>query len=307
MIKRIAFFLLFILFIPCAAFAATPDTVSVICIDAASSKVLYEEHADVQRPPASMIKLMMMLLVAEGLEKGDWTLDQTLTVSPHAQSMGGTQVYLAAGETWSLHKLVYALAVASANDAAMTIAEGLWGSEEAYLKRMNERAGELGMVNSKFNSVHGLPPSPGEEGDVTTARDMLLLAQQCIKHPRILEWTHCKQFQMRPEQNYFNNTNKLLWRMEDCDGLKTGYIRLSGYCITATAERNGHRLIAVVMGERNRYQRFNRAQALLEEGFAALQPPENDTTGVATDGAVASAATPQAAVSGEPSPHLATN
>ncbi|NIA16363.1 MAG: hypothetical protein GWP08_20070 [Nitrospiraceae bacterium] len=243
---------------------------SAICIEASSGLLLAEENADAVRPPASMIKLMQMLLVSEGLEEKRWTLETPISVTEKAQRMGGTQVYLERGEVWPLGKLMDAVAVASANDAAMAVAEGLWGSEDAYKKRMNERAAELGMSRSVFNSVHGLPPDKGEAPDKTTARDMARLAKACVRHPRILEWTRQKELQFRPEEAVKYNTNKMLWRFDDCDGLKTGFIRSAGFCVTATAEREGIRLISVVMGGESSTTRFAKAEELLEDGFAQV-------------------------------------
>lgn len=241
--------------------------VSVICVEADTGAILYEKGADIVRPPASMIKLMLMLLVAEGLEQGDWTLDTVITASRHAQGMGGTQVYLAAGEKHPLRTLMHAVAVASANDAAMAVAEQLWGSEEAYLARMNERAQELGMTRSEFHSVHGLPPSRGEQPDKTTARDMATLGRACMTEPQVREWVAMKRFAFRTKDNLIRNTNELLWRMENCDGLKTGYIRAAGFCVTATAANEDFRLIVVVMGHKNKERRFTLAEDLFEYGF----------------------------------------
>lgn len=241
--------------------------VSVICVEAETGAILYEKNADVVRAPASMIKLMLMLLVSEGLDEDAWTLDTVITASRHAQNMGGTQVYLAAGEEHSLRILMHAVSVASANDAAMAVAEQLWGSEDAYKARMNERAQELGMTSTEFNSVHGLPPSRGMEPDKTTARDMALLGQACVSNPQVREWVAMKQFSFRSEDNIFRNTNKLLWRMDDCDGLKTGYIRAAGFCVTATVERGGMRLVVVVMGHKEKVRRFALAEELFDYGF----------------------------------------
>ena len=245
---------------------------STICIEASTGIVLEEENADLVRPPASMIKLIMMLLVDEGVEQGKWPYDKAIPISLHAEKMGGTQVYLNYGETWPLIKLMEALSIASANDAAMAISESLWGSEEAYRAAMFERTQSLGMTRTRFYSVHGLPPDPGESPDQTTARDMTRLAQACIQRPNIMQWTGMQELQFRPEDPLKYNTNKLLWRMPDCDGLKTGYIRAAGFCVAATAERNGVRLISVVMGSPSKYGRFNRAEEMMDQGFDEVQP-----------------------------------
>ncbi|HNR29497.1 MAG TPA: D-alanyl-D-alanine carboxypeptidase family protein [Candidatus Hydrogenedentes bacterium] len=249
--------------------AETPE--SRICVEASTGLVVAEQHADIKRPPASMVKLVMMLLVAEGLDAGVWREDMEIGVSAHAQHMGGTQVYLEAGQVWPLDRLMQAVAIASANDAAMAVAEGLWGSKEQYLEAANRRAAELGMVDSTFNSVHGLPPDRGMPFDETTARDMATLARECVKHPRLLAWTREKELEFKPGQAISYNTNKMLWRMPECDGLKTGYIRASGYCVTATAARGDTRIIAIVMGSPRFNERFQTAKTLLETGFAQVR------------------------------------
>lgn len=240
--------------------AAGEADISVICIEADRGLVLFEENAGIKRPPASMIKLMLMLLVTEGYERGDWTPDMPIAVTAHAESMGGTQVYLKEGETWPLEHLMHAVAVASANDASMAVAEGLWGSEAAYLKVANARAAELGMKDTVIHGVHGLPPDNGKDFDMTTARDMAILSLACIKKPEIMALVGQKELQFRPEDATKHNTNKLLWRMQDCDGLKTGYINAAGFCISATAQRHGRRLVCVVMGSNSKYGRFQLAQ-----------------------------------------------
>jgi D-alanyl-D-alanine carboxypeptidase (penicillin-binding protein 5/6) len=245
--------------------------VGAICIDVDTGRILFQQEADTPRVPASLVKMMQLLLVAEGLEAGRWTPEQVITVSAKAQGMGGTQVLLAAGETWPLEHLMQAVAVASANDAAMAVAEGLWGSEAEYLRVMNVRAAELGMTNTEYHSVHGLPPDRGKEPDVTTAGDMARLALTCVCHPRILGWTCLKELKFRPEGAIHYNTNKMLWRMPDCDGLKTGYIRAAGFCVVATAKRGNIRLIGVVLGSNSKYGRFNFAEEMLDNGFATMQ------------------------------------
>jgi len=243
---------------------------STLCVEAESGLLISELNADIQRPPASMVKMMMLLLVAEGLRDGQWTLETPITITERAQGMGGTQVFLKEGEVFPLDRLMSAVAVGSANDAAMAVAEGLWGSEDSYKKRMNERAAELGMTNSVFHSVHGLPPAPGQDYDLTTARDMARLAQECVKDPTVIQWTSQKELVFRPGEHVVYSTNKLLFQMEGCDGVKTGYIRDAGFCVTASAVRDGIRLIAVVMGSNANHDRFSLAQQLLEESFAGI-------------------------------------
>jgi len=250
--------------------ASNPMPVSYICVEAESGLVLMEDNADLRRPPASMLKMMQMLLVEEGVQAGKWRYDSAITVSEHAQSMGGTQVFLAKGETWPLESLMKAIAVASANDASVAVAEGLWGSVDECLKAMNKRAAELGMDATVFHSVNGLPPDDGKTFDQTTARDMATLARALLEYPNILNFTRMKEFALRPTDSARSNTNQLLQRMPGCDGIKTGYIRAAGFCLTATAKRNDMRLIAVVMGS-DRKGRFDHTQKILEEGFGMVQ------------------------------------
>jgi len=248
-----------------------PDDASHVCVEAESGLVVAEKNAATPRAPASMVKMMLMLLVAEGLEQSGWTLDKEITITPHAQGMGGSQIWLKKGDVHTLGKLMAAIAVASANDAAVAVAEGLWGSEAAYLERANARAAELGMTQTVFRTPHGLPARGNEKTDQSTAYDMALLARACVRHPDILEWTSQKQFAYGPKNLVKNNTNKLLFRMEDCDGLKTGWTGPAGYCVTATAQRNDVRLVVVVMGCPNNKNRFDTAQRLLEEGFTDVR------------------------------------
>ncbi len=251
--------------------ASAQGGVSSICIEADSGAVLSESNADAVKPPASMIKMALMLMVVEGLDQKKWTIDQPITVSAHAESMGGSQVALKTGESFPLEHMMHAIAVASANDAAMAVAEALWGSEDAYKQAANERFKQLGMTHTVMRSVHGLPPSRGEQGDETTARDMALLGRECVKHPKILEWSSIKSLQFRPEEFPHPSTNKLLWRMENCDGLKTGFTGAAGFCVTATAKRNDVRLISVVMGSPSKYGRFNLAAELIDKGVAQVE------------------------------------
>lgn len=251
---------------------AQPETpVSIFCIETGSGLVTYESAADLPRPPASMVKMMMMLMVSEGVDAGKWTLDDEVEATAESEGMGGTQVYLKKGERWPIGELVMAVAVASANDAAMALAQGLWGGVKEYLEAANARAVELGMNNTVYHSVHGLPPDDGKTFDMTTARDMARLALECLKHERIRNWVHTREYAFRNGTAPHANTNKLLWRMEDCDGLKTGYIKAAGFCVTATAERNGIRLVCVVMGAPTLAGRFNLAEEYLERGFARVE------------------------------------
>ncbi|GMW03726.1 MAG: hypothetical protein AMXMBFR84_48600 [Candidatus Hydrogenedentota bacterium] len=246
--------------------------VSYICVVADSGLPIVEYNPDEVRAPASMVKLIQMLMVSEGLREGIFTLEQEITVTAKAAGIGGTQVFLKEGEVHTLEKLMQAVSINSANDAAMAVAEGLWGDEDTYKKAANERALALGMTSTVVNSVHGLPPDPGNEHDKTTARDMVILAQACIREPLIREWTSMKELTFRVGEDPKPNTNKLLFRMAECDGLKTGYTRAAGYCLTATAEINGIRVIGVVMGCNRLADRFDSMETLLKYSATQVGP-----------------------------------
>ncbi|MCC6796157.1 MAG: D-alanyl-D-alanine carboxypeptidase [Candidatus Hydrogenedentes bacterium] len=256
-----------------AAFCQIPDLscTNYITVIAENGLVVDELNADEKRAPASMVKLNLVLLVAEGLDSGKWTLDSQITVSKTAQSMGGTQVQIKAGDVFSLDTLMQAVCVASANDGAYAVAEGLWGDEATYLAAANVRAKELGMTNTTIRSVHGLPPSAGELADETTARDMAILSSACVMNAQVMKWVGMKELVFRPGEDPKQNTNKLLARMDGCDGLKTGYTRAAGFCLTATAIRNDVRLITVVMGCPRLKDRFDTADVLMEDAFTKVR------------------------------------
>ncbi|GMV90237.1 MAG: hypothetical protein AMXMBFR82_00150 [Candidatus Hydrogenedentota bacterium] len=262
--------LMFVLTVPAVAWAAPEGLTctNYISVIAESGLVIDEYNADELRAPASMIKMILMLMVVEGLEDGRWSLDTEISISSDVERIGGTQVYLKAGQTWPLEPLMKGIAIASANDAAAAVAEGLWGSREEYLKAANARARELGMLDTVVNSPHGLPPDEGQESDVTTARDMAILARACIDKPEIMAWVGMDEIKFQPGVEAKSNTNKLLAMVPGCDGLKTGYTRAAGFCLAATAVRDGIRIITVVMGCPKLSDRFISAQALLEDGFA---------------------------------------
>ncbi|NUM53275.1 MAG: D-alanyl-D-alanine carboxypeptidase [Candidatus Hydrogenedentes bacterium] len=242
-----------------------------ITVIAENGLVVDELNPDERRAPASMVKLMLILMVAEGLDQGLWTLETPINVSLNAQGMGGTQVQVKAGDVFTLEAMMRAVCVASANDAAYAIAEELWGSEANYLLAANARAKELGMKDTTVRSVHGLPPSDGELPDETTARDLAILSCACVSHPQIMTWVGMKELVFRPGESPKANTNKLLLRTAGCDGLKTGYTRAAGFCLTATAVRNDVRLITVVMGCPRLKDRFDVASKLMEDGFSKVR------------------------------------
>ena len=242
--------------------------------DAATGNVLFEDQADVRGYPASMQKLMDLLIILQKIERGQLSLKDQVPVSAKAAQTGGSQVWLAEKEVFSLDDMLYALMVQSANDAAVALAEKVAGSTDAFVELMNQKAKELGMNSTVFHSVHGLPPSPGQEHDVTTARDFAILCREVVKHPEALRYTSTREKPFRP--NVPNKTvvmrthNHLLGHIEGCDGLKTGYFALAGYSIAVTAARNGQRVIVVVLDSPDLKTRDHKATELVAKGFAAL-------------------------------------
>ncbi len=236
---------------------------SVLLMERETGTVLYEENADNQLEPASVTKVMTMLLVAEAIEGGILSLDQSITVSDRAAGMGGSQVYLKEGEQMTVHDLLKAVAVASGNDAAVALAESIAGSEDAFVERMNQRAVQLGMKNTHFCNCTGLPA----EGHLTTARDIALMSRELLSHDLIRDYTGIWMDSLRGGEFQLANTNKLIYYYDGATGLKTGSTDGAGYCISASALRNGMELIAVVLGSETSAQRFDTAKALLDYGF----------------------------------------
>jgi D-alanyl-D-alanine carboxypeptidase (penicillin-binding protein 5/6) len=219
-----------------------------IVMEASTGIILEGKDFDTPLPPASVAKLMLAAVVAEKLKRGDIKITDQITVSRQASKMGGSQVFLKEGEVFTLEELMKAVLVASGNDASFSIAEYMAGSAEACVSLMNEKAKALNMVNSEFRSVHGLPPSKGDPEDMTSCKDLALLARSLVAEPKILEWTSIRMENFRGGAFIMNNHNKLMYRMSDVDGLKTGYYRKAGYNLVATAKRGGLRLIVVIMG-----------------------------------------------------------
>lgn len=244
---------------------------SAVLMEATGGLVLFSQEPDQVRPPASITKLMTMLLTMESLERGQIKLTDKIAVSEYAASMGGSQVWLEPGERLTLHDMLKAIAVVSANDASVAVAEHLAGSVEAFAKKMNQRAKQLGMKNTYFSNPNGLPPEDGTRGCETTAMDIALLSRELLKHPKILEYTSIWMgtLDARPEPALVN-TNKLVHFYEGCDGLKTGYTSQSGYCLAATAKKDSLRLIAVVMGAESTKVRNAEITKLFNYGFSQL-------------------------------------
>jgi D-alanyl-D-alanine carboxypeptidase (penicillin-binding protein 5/6) len=244
-----------------------PSIESVMLMEAQTGAILFEKDIHKQRAPASMVKMMLMLIVMEKLHAGELHFSDTITATAHASKMGGSQVYLQEGETFTLEEMMKAISIASANDACVAIAEHVSGTVDAFLELMNEQAKALGMNDTYFATVHGLPPSNGDPGDLTSAHDMAVVARQLTRFPDLLAWSALKEDSLRDGKFILNNTNKLVYQFPGVDGLKTGFHAQAGFNVTATAQRNGLRMIAVVMGAPNSTVRFDEAKRLLALGF----------------------------------------
>lgn len=261
--------LLLILIIPVTVKAEELDLTakSSILIEASTGEILSEKNSDEKLAPASMTKIMTMLLIMESLEKNEYTLDDKVNISTNAASMGGSQVFLEAGSELKVKELLKAIAIASANDAAVAMAEYTAGSTESFVNLMNEKAASLGCTNTTFKNVHGLDT----EGHLTTAKDMAIMARELLKHEEILNYSSIyEEFLNKPDgsSTWMVNTNKLIKYYNGLDGLKTGFTKNAGYCLTATAKRNNMRLISVVMNEPTTEKRSSDTIKLLNYGFA---------------------------------------
>ena len=258
------------------ALGETLPAASAILISQNTGQVLFEQNADQQLPPASITKVMTMLLVAEALERGDITLDDIVTASVFASSMGGSQIWLEPGEEMTVHDLFKAVAISSANDAATALAEHIAGSEAVFVAQMNQRAAELGMKNTNFENSNGLDA----DGHLSSARDIAIMSRELMKHPIIPEYSTIWMDNLRAGKTELVNTNKLVRFYQGCTGLKTGTTDGAGSCLSATATRDGLGLVAVVMGCATSNDRFAAARSLLDYGFAnyivaKLQPVQD--------------------------------
>jgi D-alanyl-D-alanine carboxypeptidase (penicillin-binding protein 5/6) len=248
--------------------------IGAIVVEAATGKVLFENEADAKGYPASVLKLMDLLIILEKVERGQLSFQDQVPVSAKASKTGGSQVWLAEKESFTLDEMLYALMVRSANDVAVALAEKIGGSTEGFVELMNQKAKALGMNNTVFHSVHGLPPAPGQHHDVTTARDLTILCREVLKHPDTLRYTATRERPFRPNAGpktvIMRTHNHLMARIDGCDGLKTGYIAQAGFSIAVTAQRNGQRIIVVVLDSTDLKTRDNKAAELVTKGFAAL-------------------------------------
>lgn len=267
--KIMAALLALALLLPAAAQAAgDPGELkagSALLMEKETGRVLFESNAHEKLEPASVTKVMTMLLVMEALDAGRLTMEQQVSVSAHAVSMGGSQIWLKENEQMTVHDLLKAVAVVSANDCAVALAEAVAGSESAFVARMNERARQLGMADTNFLNATGLP-APGH---VTSAYDIALMSRELIlRHPEIREFTTIWMDSLRGGSFQLSNTNKLIRFYDGATGLKTGFTSSARYCLSATAEKEGMELIAVVMNSPTSQDRFDAAKTLLNFGFA---------------------------------------
>ena len=239
---------------------------SAILIESSTGEVLYEYNMNEKRSPASMTKMMTMLLTMEALENGKIKLEDEVKVSKNASSMGGTQIFIEENSSVNVETLLKGIGIASANDAAVAIAEYIGGSESAFVNMMNEKAKSLGCKNTYFKNPHGLD----EDGHYSSAYDLSLIARELIKYPYILKITSTYEdyINVSGDNHWLVNTNKLIRFYSGIDGLKTGYTDDAGYCLTATMERNGMRLISVVMKEESKEDRNEDTISLMEYGFS---------------------------------------
>lgn len=248
---------------------STPEALpckSAILMDAATGTVLFEQNADEALPPASVTKIMTLLLVMEAIEAGQISLNDMVTVSAHAASMGGSQVYLKEGEAMSVEEMLKCVVIASANDCAVALAEFVAGSEAAFVEAMNRRAAELLMKNTHFENTNGLDDTV--TAHLTSARDIALMSRELIRHKKILEYSSIWMDTIRNGSFGLTNTNRLVRFYRGCTGLKTGSTARAGFCVSATAERDGLSLICVIMGAESRDVRNATATKLLDSGFA---------------------------------------
>ncbi len=233
--------------------------------------VIFARNEHQSWPTASLAKMMLMEIVAEKLDDGSLKLTDPIATSRKAEKMGGSQVYLKEGETFSLNDMMEAVVVHSANDAAVAIAEYIGGSTDAFVQMMNAQAQKLGMKDTHYYSVHGLPPARGQQADVASAYDEALLARALVAHPQILKWSGITTAPFRAGTFELRNTNHLVFNYNGCDGLKTGFYYEAGFNVVATARRSGMRFIAVVLGSPRKRGNFSAAAELLSQGFAQYE------------------------------------
>ena len=236
-------------------------------LEPVTGRVIFEANDHAPWPTASLAKMMLMLIVAEKIHDGSLKLADNITTSRKAAEMGGSQVYLKEGETFSLDDMMKAVVVHSANDASVAVAEYIAGSTDAFVVMMNQKAAALGMKDSHYYSVHGLPPARGQSADVASAYDQAILAREMLKYPDVIRWSSIDTAPFRAGKFELRNTNHLIRTYPGCDGLKTGFYDKAGFNVVATARRGGLRLVAVVLGSQHKLTNFKEAAEMLSQGF----------------------------------------
>ena len=269
MMKKILIFVFLLMSIPMVKAEVedlAPNAKSAIMIEASTGEILFQKNKDEKLAPASMTKMMSMILIMEEIENGNLKWDEMITTSERASSMGGSQIFLKAGEKMSVEDLLKGVAIASGNDAVVALAERIAGSEEAFVKRMNARGKDLGLKNTNFVNATGLTA----DNHYSSAYDMSLIAKELVKHEKILEFTGTYEDYLRKDTKspfWLVNTNRLVRFKEGVDGLKTGFTNEAGYCLSATMKKDGMRLITVVMKEETANKRSADTTKMLDYGF----------------------------------------
>ena len=243
------------------------EATSAILMDAASGQILYEKESHKELPPASVTKIMTLLVATDAVASGKVKLTDIVTASENASKLGGSQIYLKPGEKFTLEQMLYAIAVGSANDGCVAVAEHICGTHEAFVEEMNKKAIALGLKNTHFANAYGLPA----EGHYTSAYDLALISKEALKYPLVRKLTNTKEYDLRDGKFKLWNTNKLLWWYPGADGFKTGWTNEAKYCLASTVERNGLRLICVVMGVPQVRGHFAESMKIYNYGFAKYE------------------------------------
>lgn len=271
--KKTLLFLALFLLIQCVKAEElnfAPNAKSVVLMEPSTNTIIYKRNENEKLSPASMTKMMSLLLIMENIDKGVIKLDDVVTVSENASRMGGSQILLETNEKMTVDDLIKGVTIASGNDAVVALAEKIAGTEQGFVMMMNKKAKELGLKNTNFKNPHGLD----ETNHYSSANDMAIIARELVKHPKILEYSSIYETYLRENTDrpiWLVNTNKLVRFYEGVDGLKTGYTSSAGYCLTATAKKNNMRIIAVVMGEPDAATRNKEISEMLDYMFAQYE------------------------------------
>lgn len=271
--KRVCYLLTILIMLICLGTPAYAQPVlqttaeSAVLMDAATGKILFEKNVDKELPPASVTKVMTLLVAMDAVDKGKFRLNDKVATSENASKMGGSQIYLAPGEEMSLKTMLLSIAVGSANDACVAVAEHMAGSHEAYVKMMNDKAAELGLKHTKFINAYGLPA----KGHYTSALDLAVMMREVTKYPLFNELTTIKRYDLRGGKFVLHNTNRLLWWYRGAEGGKTGWTSEANYCLASTAKRDNLKLIAVVMSTPEPNSHFRESMKLYNYGFAQFE------------------------------------